>query len=118
MRGKLEGIREGVSPWGGRPSKVKRTVNVLCQQNNLLRMKPGLKSYLLSRLFPTVCSGELHSCGAGEGRRGGRVPPGGTYGALRVSFLALAPWRAAPFSGNGRLRALGGGCQGEAHLAL
>lgn len=75
MRGKLEGIREGVSPWGGRPSKVKRTVNVLCQQNNLLRMKPGLKSYLLSRLFPTVCSGELHSCGAGEGRRGWASPP-------------------------------------------
>lgn len=71
MQGKLEGIREGVSPWGGRPSGVWKTVDVSRQQNNLLSVKLGLKSYLLSRLFPAVGSEEHQSGGAGEGSRSG-----------------------------------------------
>lgn len=78
MGGKLEEVREGVSPLGGRPKGVKEAVDVSCQRNNLLSTKLGLKSCRLSRLFPTICSGELQSCGAGRGRCGGWVPPGGT----------------------------------------
>jgi len=56
---------------GWRLSGVKRMVSVSCQQRDLLSVKLGLKSYLLSGLLPAICPEELQSRGAGEGREGG-----------------------------------------------